>query len=284
MNVIFIENEPFYKHIQNSIQGETENIIRDKLNFDFLAFESKSGDSMCNFDVDCERNVDYENERNVEINDQFKSVGGMHQITELEPNLQAATSVEDHDTEGEIIQSDNPAPQQPEALGEGSKVSSLETVFKLPPRKNRGQPPKRYVPEDDTSIERYPIAKYTTIGHLSEPLKGFVNQLSSIVVPRTLEEAVKDKKWINAMNMEMDALKRNNTWEIIDLPIEKKAVGCKWVYTIKYDAQGRIERYKIRLVAKGYTQTYDIDFQETFSPVAKLSSVRVILSIAANFE
>jgi hypothetical protein len=69
------------------------------------------------------------------MNVQFESMGGMHQITELEPNLQAATSVEDHDTEGEIIQSDNSAPQQLESLREGSKVSSLELYLNYHQRK-----------------------------------------------------------------------------------------------------------------------------------------------------
>ena len=70
----------------------------------------------------------------------------------------------------------------------------------------------------------------------------------------TVSEALSNRKWKQAMDVEIEALNKNNTWELVTLPIGKKPVGCKWVYTIKYQADGTIERYKARLVAKGFTQ------------------------------
>jgi Reverse transcriptase (RNA-dependent DNA polymerase) len=66
------------------------------------------------------------------------------------------------------------------------------------------------------------------------------------------------------------------------LPPGKKAVGCKWVFTVKQNPEGRVERYKARLMAKGDSQTYDIDYDETFAPVAKMSTIRTLVSLVAN--
>ena len=80
------------------------------------------------------------------------------------------------------------------------------------------------------------------------------------------------------------ALEKNGTWEVMTLPRGKKPVGCKWVFKVKYKVDDTVERYKARLVAKGFSQTYDIDYIETFALMAKLNTIRVLLSLAANLD
>src|SRR6266487_759367 len=135
-----------------------------------------------------------------------------------------------------------------------------------------------------TNKPLYPLSNYLCFEQLSPTHKAFLTSLNTTTIPTSLSEALSDRKWKQAMDLEMEALDKNNTWELVSLPNGKKPVGCKWVYTVKYKADGSIERYKARLVAKGFTQTYGIDYSETFAPVAKMNTVRVILSLAANYN
>ena len=83
---------------------------------------------------------------------------------------------------------------------------------------------------------------------------------------------------------EMKALQKNITWKIIDLPGGKRSVARKWVFTVTCNPDRKVERYKARLVAKEFTQTVKINYSKTFVPIAKLNSIRILLSLAANFD
>ena len=83
---------------------------------------------------------------------------------------------------------------------------------------------------------------------------------------------------------EITALEKNGTWVITDLPKGKHVIGCKWIFTVKYNADGSLNKFKARLVVKGFTQSYCIDYEETFAPVTKLNLVRVLLTLATNLD
>ena len=172
-------------------------------------------------------------------------------------------------------------PDLPNHAAEQESSQVEQARYVLPPRSNRGVPPKRYSPEKEARSSRYPMANMAA-GNLSPEAQAFATSLCSEEIPTTVEQALESKEWREAMKIEMDALNKNDTWEKCTLPPGKKPVGCRWVFTIKYKPDGTIERYKARLVAKGYTQTYGIDYSETFSPVAKIDTIRVLFSIAAN--
>ncbi|KAK8919208.1 hypothetical protein KSP39_PZI021074 [Platanthera zijinensis] len=129
---------------------------------------------------------------------------------------------------------------------------------------------------------KHPIANYICYSHLSPAHKAFISSLSSIMIPKTWQEAVQVPEWKQAMKEELRALHKNNTWKLVDLPPGKRTVGSRWVFTIKQNQDGIVERYKARLVAQGYTQAQGIDYQDTFAPVAKMNTIRILFSCAAS--
>ncbi|CAL8163966.1 unnamed protein product [Prunus armeniaca] len=106
---------------------------------------------------------------------------------------------------------------------------------------NRGILSDIFLPEGKV---KYAIVDHVTTHILSPQAKEFVSQMEGIKIPNRLEEAFQDPKWVEAMNVEMKALQKNGTWEIVPQPEGKKLVGCRWVYTVKHKAYGTIDRYK----------------------------------------
>ncbi|RVW72360.1 Retrovirus-related Pol polyprotein from transposon TNT 1-94 [Vitis vinifera] len=127
----------------------------------------------------------------------------------------------------------------------------------------------------------HPIYNFLSYHQLSSPYSAFISAISSVSLPKSTPEALSHPGWRQAMVYEMAALHSNGTWDLVVLPSGKSTVGCRWVYTVKVGPDGQVDRLKARLVAKGYTQVYGSDYGDTFSPVAKIASVRLLLSMAA---
>jgi hypothetical protein len=104
--------------------------------------------------------------------------------------------------------------------------------------------------------------------------------------PRSVKQATSGPDsdlWQRAILSELDALERNNTWDVVDKPDDRKIIGSKWVFKIKRDSLGNIEKYKARLVAKGFSQVEGLDYDELFAPVVRFDSLRLLLAISAQF-
>lgn len=137
---------------------------------------------------------------------------------------------------------------------------------------------------DDASDANYCHTGESSKSFWSSMMEGcaFVMESSE---PKSYQDAIQcldNEKWIEAMDSEIASLEKNHTWNLVDLPDGRKVIDNKWVFKIKHNSAGDVQRFKARLVIRGFTQQYGIDYTETFSPVVKLTSVRLILAIAAS--
>jgi len=106
----------------------------------------------------------------------------------------------------------------------------------------------------------------------------------SLIEPATYKSAIKAPVWLQAMQDEIHALHTQGTWSLIPLLAKRNLVGCKWIFKIKRHSDGSIARHKARLVAKGFSQEPGLDYGDTFSPVVKPATIRLVLTLAAHFN
>ncbi|XP_076914870.1 uncharacterized protein LOC143574026 [Bidens hawaiensis] len=171
-------------------------------------------------------------------------------------------------------------------INDSSEGENIEYVIPTIPRRSTRNIvfPRTF---EDYVVEgkvKYGLEKVVNYSNLSGLNMCFATMLTKSSEPKNFFKASSDSNWITAMNDEIEALHRNNTWKLVELPSNRRTIGCKWIYKIKYKSSGEIERYKARLVAKGYSQKEGVDFFETFSPVVKLVTVVLPLVVQNNWS
>lgn len=197
---------------------------------------------------------DFESEKIDDNLEQEKEIGSRNSISQdefLEDRRESEEAERESVEEGEG--------EEEEEEGEGDSTSNARNLRN---RENLNKP--KYLKDYILSAEEF---------------------MNEIRTPETYEEALESKErenWRKAMESEINSLKENETWELVKKPDEAKILPSKWVFKIKTNSDGSIEKFKARLVIKGFNQKRGIDFSQTFSPVARLSTIRSVLSIAAN--
>jgi hypothetical protein len=174
---------------------------------------------------------------------------------------------------------DDESSDSQKSVGEESKILSIITPGARMAKKTLKTHDNNNGVRRSTRV-KYPVQKLTYDGFVAHHYAYMVRVIQE-VEPTCFEQVVGNLKWDNAMDEEMATLDANATWELVALPKDKKVIGCKWVYKVKHNVDGSVSKYKAQLVAKGYAQTYGIDYEETYNLVAKMTVVRAIIVMVA---
>ena len=179
---------------------------------------------------------------------------------------------DEREAAGPLVEEEEPA-QQPLILDSGSEAESDNERGIDEEVNDDADPPAAEPPPRRSTGERRPVDYYgLPQAHLTIHRE-----------PTTFNEATacpERVKWEGTMGREMQSLKGNEVWELTSLPPGKGAIGCKWVYKVKTNSDGSLERYKARLVARGFDQRYGLDYDETFCPVVRLESLRTLIALS----
>jgi len=167
------------------------------------------------------------------------------------------------------------------------EIEQSENVTASPRRSTRNKRMPAYLQDfevsnisNNTISTKCPINSFLNYNALYDNFKHRIMLISSTEEPQNYEEVIMHPSWVQAMKEELKALEDNKIWFINELPLGKIATGCRWVYKVKHKVDDFIERYEAHLVAKGYTQIEGLDFLDTFAPVAKLTTLRLLLALA----
>ena len=182
-----------------------------------------------------------------------------------------------------------PVMEQP-LVSDEERAQELETRRLSPPPLDTSTVPRRSnriaEKQDISSIgERWYGENVGNVFTVSEMV--MLSQIEPDNVPKTAREALSGKdasKWREAMDREIDNIESKGTWVETKLPQDRKAIESRWVFAIKTNADGEIIKYKARIVAKGFSQQPGIDYEETYAPVSRLTSLRILLTMAATFD
>ena len=171
--------------------------------------------------------------------------------------------------------------------------SNQEKVFILLPSEKSTEPPSE--PIKPRRSKRARIAKSfgpDFVVYLIEGTRNSLNRqimVSSVMEPNplTFEEAMKSNDsafWKEVVNDEMNSIMGNKTWKLVDLPLGSKPIGCEWIFKKKMKVDGTIDMFKARLVVKGFIQKEGIDYFDTYAPVARISTIRVLIALASIYK
>lgn len=250
-NVEFMEDK-FYNDISHKCHNEDININDD---FIFYEFTNNKNVLMSNNEL-CDNN-----EFNVNDVSSVHVSGVYCSGSEEEHSL--IESLSGADSSGESSSSGDTSAEPSSLAVTGIGLPSV--THSRPVRSTRGTLPMRY--------DEYDLSMFVQENIFNEPL--------------TYDEAMagsNSREWQSAMQNEYDSLIQNGVWKLVDRPMDENVIKCKWIYKIKHDAAGKFDKYKARLVARGFTQKQGVDYNETFSPVVRHSTMRILFSLANDFN